>query len=134
MLPERIQSILATRVVGHEALQALLLMHRESARVWRAEELAAALGLHPGLARTTLEVLAAGGLLRPVAGATGTSYRYSPADPADEELVAELRRAWNEQPLEIIRLMNANAITRTRSDAMRAFSDAFLLSKRRRDD
>jgi hypothetical protein len=134
MLPPRVQSILATRVVSHEALQALLLMHRESQREWRPAELAAALNLHVGLAEGALEVLAAGGLVRQVASVGGASFRYAPVDSADEGLVTELRRIWEEQPLEIIRLMNANAISRTRSDALRAFSDAFLLSKRRSDD
>jgi hypothetical protein len=134
MISPTIEAALSTCVSSHEALQALLLLQREANRVWRIEDVAAALRIDVGLAASTLQALGEGGLLAADHAAVPAAYRYAPAGPAQAELVDELRQAWLAEPLEIIRIMNANAIARTRTDAIRAFADAFIFPGGRRDD
>ena len=45
------------------------------------------------------------------------------------ETLARLVEVYEEQPIEIIKLMSANAIERVRTAALRAFADAFVLHK-----
>jgi hypothetical protein len=134
MISSAIEAALSSWIASHEALQALLLLQREADRVWRAEDVAAALHIEGTLASRTLRALADGGLLALDAGASPPAYRYSPAGPELAALVDELREAWFNQPLEIIRIMNSKAISRTRTEAIRAFADAFILPGSRRDD
>jgi len=134
MISPGIQRLLSTSVANHEALQTLLLMRREPERSWRADEVATALNLGSDLARSTLQALVDGQLLRVDTSAAATAYRYAPGSSVDAAVVDELRQAWLAQPLEIIRFMNANAIARTRTEAIRAFADAFILPRGRRDD
>jgi hypothetical protein len=134
MISPGVQRILSTCVASHEALQALLLLHRERERTWHAEEVATALNVQADLARSTLQALVDGQLLLVDTSAAVAAYRYAPGSSVDAAVVDELRQAWLTQPLEIIRVMNTNAIARTRIEAIRAFADAFILRGGRHDD
>lgn len=134
MISPEVEGILSNCVATHEALQTLLRLKSEPHRTWCAEDLATALNLEIDLARQTLQSLLAGGMLRTDTSAAGPGYRYAPRSHALEAVGDELQQAWREHPLEIIRVMNSNAIARTRTDAIRAFADAFILSKGCKDD
>ena len=134
MISPAMQRMLSTCVASHEALQTLLLLQREPERTWRADEVATVLNLEADLAQSTLQALVDGQLLAVDTSGAATVYRYAPGSSVDAVVVDELRQVWLTQPLEIIRSMNANAIARTRTEAIRAFADAFILRGGRRDD
>jgi predicted transcriptional regulator len=125
--------MLATCVSTHEALQALLKLKRAPERTWSADELGNELNLERDLIRRTLQGLASGGLLAMDTSSTPTGYRYAP-ESGPAAAADELERTWLEQPLKIISVLNANAIARTRTKAIRAFADAFLIPKEPSDD
>jgi len=54
---------------------------------------------------------------------------YALAPPPRGETLARLVEVYEEQPIEIIKLMSTNAIERVRTAALRAFADAFVLHK-----
>jgi hypothetical protein len=66
-------------------------------------------------------------------GAGGPEFRYAPATVALDAGVSALARAYADQRLEIMKLISANAIERLRTAAIRAFSDSFLIRRKRRD-
>ena len=134
MISPDVERILSTCVATHEALQTLLLLKRAPGRTWRADELAAALNLERDLARRTLQGLASGGLLAMDTVSAPPGYRYAPGTPEATAAADGLERTWLERPLEVIAVMNSNAIARTRTDAIRAFADAFLIPRGRSDD
>lgn len=134
MIPDTIRALLEQRIASFEALQVLLLLHREPRREWRGQDLAAEMNLPADVAEGALQQLVSGSLVVATAPAARGPYRYAPLEAADVPLVDELSRAWSDQPLTIIRILNANSIARTRMQAIRAFADAFILSRGKRDD
>ena len=134
MISPEVEKILSTCVATHEALQTLLRLKSEPHRTWRADDLATALNIEIDLARRTLQSLVDGGMLLTDTSSNPPGYRYAPSSPALAGVAHELQQTWLQQPLEIIRVMNSNAIARTRTKAIRVFADAFILSKGRKDD
>ena len=134
MITDTVLALLEQRVASFEALQVLLLLHREPRCEWLARDLAAAANVPAHLVEEVLQHLVSGRLVTTTATATPVRYRYAPREAADAPLVDELSRAWSDQPLTIIRILNANSIARTRMRAIVAFADAFILSKGKRDD
>src|SRR5512134_2038319 len=134
MIAEGLETFLAARVASHEELQTLLLLCREPDRDWRADQLAAELHIEVELAESALGNLAARGLLASSGKGAESSYRYGAANATDDALCQQLAQAWLEQPLAIIRRLNANAIARTRVQAIKAFADAFIIQKGKKGD
>jgi hypothetical protein len=96
-------------------------------RSWTTEEVATRLGIDRDDARIALAGLCRGGLTEE--SADGFSYRAGAFEPIIDELV----RANVENRLEVMNLMSLNALERVRSAAARAFADAFVLNRRKKN-
>jgi hypothetical protein len=104
-----VRRLLFERVASYEQLEALLLLRAESAQSFSAQELAARLRIDEFSVTSALEALTADRLLERRAGPPVT-YRYRPADALSGSAVDRLARLYEEQRLEVIRQMSANAI------------------------
>jgi DNA-binding transcriptional MocR family regulator len=125
-----IQRLLFEHVASYEQLEALLLLHTDAGQFRSVSELAAKLRIDDSSVAAALEELTAHRLLEKRAGGP-LAYRYAPAEADMLAVVDRLAAVYNEQRLEIIRQMSANAIERLRSSAARTFADAFLLRGRK---
>jgi hypothetical protein len=130
-LPPAVADLLSRSIETYEQLEALLLLRSSGDRSWDAEELGTALNLRSTFADAALEHLAAQGLVSREAS-RAHAFRYAPRDTALRETVERLAESYENQRLEIMQVMSANAIERMRIATMRRFADAFLL--RRKDD
>jgi DNA-binding IclR family transcriptional regulator len=101
------------------ALELLLLLHRNPARRWSAEELVRELRSSEALINSCLDSLKAAGL---VSDESDGSFRYAPATPELGTACNELAKVYAARPMSL-----AKAIMRLPSDKLRIFSDAFKL-------
>jgi predicted ArsR family transcriptional regulator len=123
-LPDDVRRMLLADIESYEDLEALLLLARTPERTWSAEDVAAELKIRAEIAETALERLQARAL---VAKAKG---RYGPVAEEERGTIGRLAQCYDEKRLEVMRQMSANSIERLRNNAIRAFSDAFLLGRR----
>lgn len=131
-IPQDVIALLQEHVHSYEQLEILVML-----RGWRGEELvdqavAQALGIPVESAAGALRQLAETGVLESIAQSDLQSRYRGPRD--DFKLAIDgLAEAYKESRLEVMRLMTVNAIRRMRTDAMRAFADAFVVGKKRND-
>jgi hypothetical protein len=121
--------LLRERVGSLEQLEALLLLHRESARAWSLQEIAEGLSLPTGMLEGELDALVAAGL---AARANGR-WSYAPRDVTSGESVARLAALYPVRRLEVLRLLSDLALQRIRGSAARAFADSFVIGRRKKD-
>lgn len=127
-----VQQLLGERIEGYGQLEVLLLLQRSAPRSWTAEEAGAETKLPVD---QTEEALASLVKVRLAGRSSDDPPRYGLV-PQEEELQAgilELARAWEGNRLEVIEVMNAQAMTRMRNSALRTFSDAFRLREPKND-
>jgi hypothetical protein len=127
--PELRRFMLA-HVRTYEQLETLLLLSRQADRHWSAADLASALKIPGDVAQETLRALATD-LIVEAAGASPEAYRLSSGPACDS--VRTLERVYADNPLLVMRLMNENAIERMRTDALHAFSSAFVIRRKKKD-
>jgi len=125
-----LESFLLARIETYEELETLLLLRREPQSSWSPDAVGARLNIDRERALETLMRLAGAGLLRAVHSAPDKPYCYDPVDAAIDRVVEQLDVAMGSRQLDLIKLMNANAMTRMRTRAIRAFADAFVLQDR----
>ena len=77
-------------------------------------------------AAAALERLRGTGLIEQSPGDGELAYRYRPDGPFSDTVDLLVRES-HENPVEIIKLMSANAIERIRMSALVVFADAFVL-------
>ncbi|HVO47908.1 MAG TPA: helix-turn-helix domain-containing protein [Steroidobacteraceae bacterium] len=131
-LPAQVRALLGTTVGSHEQLAILLHLHRDPTLKLTARELGSRLRITESLVETALAELCTAGLLERDGSGTPTRYAYR----ASEELgmaVAALDREYDANPVEVIRFMTTSAIERLRTSALKAFADAFILTRKRDD-
>lgn len=133
-IPDHIKVFLRDVVTTFEALEAILCLHAQPARAWSAPELAAAIRISVLSATETLESLHRNAVVAIDTSAPAPRYRYSPATPAVERAANDLARTFGEQRASILRVMNAYAVERVRSNAIRAFAHAFIIGKKKDKD
>jgi hypothetical protein len=126
-LSEGVQALLRDRVESFEAIEVLLLLRRCREQAWTPDAVARELSIEPAIAAEALDHLRRGNLLAARADGATMLFNYHPGDASLEAAVQGLARAYDENRLEVIKLMSANAIERVRTSAMKAFADAFLL-------
>jgi hypothetical protein len=126
-----VAAFLRAHVESYEELEALLMLHRNRARVWSPRAIATTIGASESDVLSALDALVRRGLVLRVAAPERTEYKFI-ADGVASDLVARLAEAYTNDPIGVMRLMSANAIARVRSD-LHAFSDAFLIGRRKRD-
>jgi hypothetical protein len=126
-IPSPVQAFLLEHIESYEQLEILLLLRLEATEIWSEARISARLGLSATLTADALSALLAHGLVR----RQGEPPRcvFAPRSEALDQVVTELARSYASQRLEILKLMSANAIKRMRTDALRAFADAFVLRK-----
>jgi len=132
-LPEEVQRLLRAHVPTYEHLAVLLLLYRERGRMWSIQELGQALRIASKLMDCALADLIRAGLVQIASHEPEPQYRYGAAQSVDAA-VALLAREYSDNPVGVVKFLSAGAIQRLRTSALRAFSDAFVITKRERDD
>jgi DNA-binding IclR family transcriptional regulator len=131
MLDERLDEFLTHHLESLEELACLLRLRKELGRTWEVAELARVVGIPEASVLEALEALCRRGFAERGEGAGAGGFRYRPPAAALDEQVVALAAAYDRAPIEVLKAMSAHAIERVRSSAMRAFSDAFVLGKKR---
>jgi hypothetical protein len=127
------RSFLCDNVESYEQLETLLLMHRDRGQVWLAESVASALNMPVALAADALDHLHRRNLIDSRLDAGARSFRFKEGNAHVERCVSELAQVNDANRLAVINLMTTNAIERVRTQAMRVFSDAFILGRNKKD-
>jgi hypothetical protein len=131
-IPAELRQFLAERINTYEELEALLLIYRRKEESLPSLECAQTLKISAEAAELALDMLARGGLIAAQHQNGVRRYQFK-GQKTDLESVADLARAYEESPLEIIKLMTANAIERMRNHAMQTFADSFIVGKGKKD-
>lgn len=131
-LPAAAEALLRERVHSFEELEVLAFLHRARPEAATAHRIAAALGIATAAATDALCELARRGLVAAEAGAE-PRFRCPPLPPELDAAVASLARAYHDNRLAVVKLMSENAIRRMRTGALRAFSDAFVIGRKKND-
>lgn len=129
-LPAEIHEFVKNQLQTHDGAEALLLLCRRRSETWTVDAVASALQLPSARVRDTLLDLGGHGLLEIVVDGDGFAFRYHPRDPALEQLADQFASIYEDNRIEIIKLMGDYAIERVRNSANRTFWDAFLRSDR----
>jgi hypothetical protein len=132
-LSQEAQAFLRDHVQSYEELEVLLLCARHPETGWTVDEITERLNLPSASLEEALENLHARRILDRRDEEGRRVFRYSPASAAEGRTIESLAQAYEGDRLEIMRLMNANAVERVRNSAIRAFADAFLLRKNEKD-
>ena len=127
-LPAAVRTFLTSHVRSIEALEVLLLVHREAERWWSADSLAAELGMHPATAAARLENMASHNLLD-VRISDGIFYRYGPVSPALDGAVRATAETYQRTPVAVTMALYSPPM-----DDIRRFADAFRIRKREGGD
>ncbi len=125
---EDVRLLLCMHVHTYEQLEALLLLHGAPGSDWTEEAVARQLGIPGESAAEALRALAAQGVVVCMQRADVTRCYRGPREDL-KAVIAQLAEVYEQNRLEVVRLMSANAIDRMRTAAMRAFADAFVLGK-----
>jgi hypothetical protein len=124
VISDDVKTLLRDCIESFEHLEVLLLLYRKPGDAWTADAVATAsiLNLSEDTAADALAHLRRWKLLEGEA----RSYRYDPGNRLDGTVRA-LAAIYDEDRLEVMKLMNQNAIERVRTSALRAFADAFFV-------
>jgi hypothetical protein len=128
---EDVRRFLAEHIDGYEQLEALVYLARRRRRSSTAADVATGTRMLTLVAMKALYDLRRAGLVREIIEEGRTAFVFWPATP---ELAATADRfvALHEaNPVDVIHLMNANALQRVRSSAAVLFADAFVIRRPR---
>jgi hypothetical protein len=121
VLSETLLRFIQTSIKSIWAMEVLLLLRRDAARSWRVEDVTREL-------RSSLLIVADALMSFKALGLVGEDaerlYRYQPATPELDALVAELAKAQAEAPVAV-----TEAIFSAPDRKLRLFADAFRLKK-----
>jgi hypothetical protein len=127
---EELRAFLRENVSTFEELETLLFFMRAAPGQRTVSEVAAALRMPEEMAQTALDGLLAASSVLERTSRDGQSVAFSFAPPAElQEVLGKLERAYDEQRLDIVRIMSSNALERVRSSAARRLADAFRLER-----
>ncbi|MNT57560.1 hypothetical protein D3C72_1949340 [compost metagenome] len=101
-------------------LDVLLMLKRDSSRVWTPEEVSAEMRTNPYYAKTQLEELVAAKILVAISGG---GYQYL-ADSAHGEIIDQLEHLYNSRRSTVINYIYSQPI-----DSIRDFANAFKIKK-----
>jgi hypothetical protein len=125
-IPPQVRQLLEESVDSVEKLEVLFLAWREPETAWTVATTSARLRLPADAVATALAELEASRLL----ATSGAGYRYAPSNETDRAAVSALCTLYDDDRLLLLREVTSLAMTRIRSSAARAFSDAFRFRKR----
>jgi hypothetical protein len=120
-----VRRFLADHVGSYEELEALVYLAHRPRRSWTAEEVAT------GTRLSTLVDLRRVGLVDEVMHGGRSRFVFWPASPRLASAAAQFVRVYDANPVDVIHLMNNNALQRVRTSAAIAFADAFVLRRDR---
>jgi len=126
-VPETVQRFLLQHVESFEQLEILMRLRAQQPTSSSAATLSEKLGLSLEFTAEALTALIAQGLVQRHEAEAG--FRFAPTSKLLKEAADELAECYGRHRLEIVKLINANAIKRMRTSALRAFADAFVLRK-----
>ena len=129
-LSPEVSSLLAASVRSIEELEVLLRLHGERT-AQRPRELSDALNIPEAIAESALDSLESAGLVARTED--GRAYRYSAATPELASAVDALAAAYRKNRVQIIMTISNNAIERMRHGVLQLFSDAFRISRGKKD-
>lgn len=127
MIADNVRALLYDCIESFEQLGILLLLQRRRGDEWAPASVAGELNLDSDVAKKALEHLCRRNLVAARVEGKAAFFRYGPGNPALESAVSGLAEAYQESLLEVMQLMNKNAIERVRTSALRTFADAFLI-------
>jgi DNA-binding HxlR family transcriptional regulator len=125
-IPQDVRRFIAEHIQSVVVLEVLLLMHREPAREWGADELGRELRVDPAWTQQELAALAQRGVIRQHAG-DPPRYAYETTN-ASHQTVTALAEAYAQRRVTVISLIFARP-----ADALQSFADALKLRKDRHD-
>lgn len=125
IVDDALREFLRAHLESLEQLVCLVLLHEET-RAWTIEDAAARLGMRPDRIEEALDGLVA----RSLAARASDGFRLARADE-HSVVLARLADVYGQAPIEVMKVMSAQAIERVRGGALRAFADAFMLKKKR---
>ena len=128
--PEDVRDFLYEHIESYEQLAVVMLLHSHPGEALDANTVALETRLPNDLAKQALEELCVKELVK--ATAYGSSLKYARA-ASTAPTVARLAACYESRPLEIMSLMNANAIQRLRSSMVKSFANAFIVGKKKKD-
>jgi predicted DNA-binding transcriptional regulator len=115
-LPEEVRQLLENDVRSYEDLAVLALLHRSAGARATIEDIAREVHLSADVAESAVERLLERGLVVRADGAAAAQ-----EDAARAAAIGALLRAYEEQPLDVLEVLNASAIDRVRELARRTF-------------
>lgn len=132
IVPPEVRALLFECIDSFEQLEVLVFLHAERARSFSAPALAETLRFPPDAVATALHALVTRRLIEALAGASPKRFRF---DPRSERALAveALASCWAAHRYEIVRLLGTYAMERVRNSAARAFADAFLIGRKKKD-
>lgn len=128
----QIRDFLLQYVETYEQLEVLLLLCRQRDRSWTPEAVGERLRISTLVAAKALDDLCRSRLLDQLKVGRQTTYTFRPASTRLGATVEALVREYDDSPLNIIHLMNSNALDRVRSAAARTFADAFVIDPKKK--
>lgn len=127
MISDDVKNLLRDFIESFEQLEIVLLLQRKRGQNVTPDEVANELNLSPDTADAALEELCRVGLAELLIEGGARRYRCRQGAANLDAILHALAEAYEEQRLDVIKLMNKNAIERVRTSAMRAFADAFFV-------
>ncbi len=126
-LTAEVRDFVLQHVENYEQLEVLLLLCRKRDAGWTPQTVGESLRISTLVAAKALDDLCRGRLVDRLDVGRGSSYIFRPASTRMASAVELLLRSYDDNPLDIIHLMNSNALGRVRSAAARTFADAFII-------
>jgi hypothetical protein len=133
-VPADVQAFLREHVESYEQLEVLLRLRLQPDRSWTPLDVASELRISDELGLAALRFLCRERLLGVDVGRGVLLFRYAPQSAELVELIPRLAIAYEENRLEVMRLMTANAIDRLRLGPMNRLANAFLLGRKKNRD
>jgi Arc/MetJ-type ribon-helix-helix transcriptional regulator len=132
-LPSSVREFLREQVRTYEELEVLVALHARPETWIERRVLLGELASAPDAVEAALEHWVQCRLVEERARPT-PAVRYAPQHPLLATRVNELAEAYRSTPLAVMRELTQNALGRLRGQALRTFSDAFLLRPKRSKD
>jgi DNA-binding MarR family transcriptional regulator len=121
-----LKRFLFEHVESYEDLGVLVWFHRRSGASGTAARIAADAGLPEASVEEAIEKLSARGLLSRSAE-QDAAFHYTPADAAIREVLNRVMDLYENNAVEIVGFMTANAIERVRTAGTRMFAECFRI-------
>jgi hypothetical protein len=128
--PSEVRDFLRDYVHNYEQLEVLILVQQHSAKDWTADNIGEKLQISSESAGEALHHLWTK-LLLDCISSSPLRYRLSRANVGST--VQSIADLYKQNRLLVMGLMNANAIERVRTRAMRDFANAFVIGERKKD-